>query len=174
MNINVILAKPFNAVWIGSLFKIQETVKILFDHNVAEFNRDRTHKIQLLTIPQMLGNITHADFQGMVATDLVARTTSASVNGIKIQWNRVPVVTKRANNNMVLHPSSSADTPDIGALGSFHFHPVPQLHSPGETPSRAFALRSSRTFRPRHKNYRHLVGLYIKGFSLKSTGNFEI
>jgi hypothetical protein len=129
MDVDVILAEPLNAVRIGGLLQIQKAVKILLDYNVAEFDGNRAHKIKLLAVPQLLGNVTYAYFQGMVAADLVAGSTPTPVNRIKIQWDGMPIFAKRAYNNMVLHPSSAADTLEKATLLALHFHFIPQLQS---------------------------------------------
>ena len=129
MNVDVILTEPLNTMRIGSLFQIQKAVKILLDYNVAELNGNRPHKIKLLTVPQLLGNVTHAYFQGVVAADLVAGSTPTAVNRVKIQWDGMPILAKRAYNNVVLHPSSSTDTFEKATLVALYFHLIPQLQS---------------------------------------------
>jgi len=101
IQIDVIFAKTFDPPVVpGSLFEGQQAVKILFDHYVAEIDRNRPHEVEFLLVPERAGDVADTILQGVAGAHLIACPAGATMNRVEVSGYGMPVIAKGTDYDM--------------------------------------------------------------------------
>ena len=101
VEVDVVFTETLDAPVFGrGVAKIEKTVEILLDDDVAKIHRDRTNQAQFLFVPKAAGDISDPGLEHVGPAHLETRPATAPMDGIEIGGNGMAVLAEGANDDM--------------------------------------------------------------------------